>query len=268
MRLRKSIAAVIVIVAAVALLVVTPLPRGRSPLLAKASSATPAPRAPEATDRSLPAGSHLLFIGASYSIGLGATSPLDALPRLLSRDLHASFRVDAIAGTGFQNPGRKGLGTFAQRIRTDAATPSPQAVLIQGGRNDLHYPLSREFDAVLATIRLARARFAQARIVLLGPVPARVPVSRRMSRLCNSIARAAAAGRASFINPVAEHWITEANEHRYIGNIPGHPNDAGYRYIARRLLDALPTALAASAPPASGAHVKRDDPQSRDTRHA
>lgn len=191
----------------------------------------------------------LLFVGASYSIGLGATAPSAAYPSLLAGRLHRPFAVDAASGTGFQNPGRHHAGTFAERISRLPTLPPPNIVIIQGGRDDTRYPTSKEYGAALATITLAQRRFTSARVVVLGPIPAVLPVSSTISAIRSSLGRACATARAGFIDPITQRWITPANVRAFSGHVRGHPNDAGYAYITARLLAALPRALAASRPP-------------------
>lgn len=191
----------------------------------------------------------LLFIGASYSVGLGATAKAFSLPSLLAAHYHEPYQVDAFSGTGFQNPGVLHQGTFAQRLLLDPVTPPPRIVIIQGGRDDFRYPITGEYPAALNTIELAQHRFDEAQVVVLGPVPGSLPVDPRVLELRDAIKRAATVADAGFIDPIAEDWITLANVQTYAGHILGHPNDAGYAYITTRLREELPEALANSRPP-------------------
>lgn len=195
------------------------------------------------------AAGRLLFVGASYSIGLGATAPSAGYPSLLADRLHRPYTLDAVSGSGFQNPGWHRAGTFAQRIARAPTLPAPRIVIIQGGRDDARYPGAKEYDAALAAITLAQRRFAAAQVVVLGPIPAILPVSGKISVIRSAIGRACAAAHAGFIDPITMRWITPANVRAFSGHIPGHPNDAGYAYIADRLMAALPGALHASRPP-------------------
>jgi lysophospholipase L1-like esterase len=191
----------------------------------------------------------LLFVGASYSIGLGATAPDEGYPTLLAERLHRPFTVDAVSGTGFQNPGRHQAGTFAQRIARVPTLPAPHIVIIQGGRDDVRYASAKEYTAALDTITLAQKRFASARVVVLGPIPGSLPVSSKITAIRAAIGRACRTAHAGFIDPITLHWITPRNVRSYAGHVHGHPNDAGYAYIANRLLAALPRALQDSRPP-------------------
>lgn len=194
----------------------------------------------------------LLFVGASYSIGLGATGRAAAYPTLLADRLHRRLTVNAVSGTGFQNPGPTRAGTFEQRIARLPTVPAPRIVVIQGGRDDDRYPISREYAAVLATIEAAEHRFTTAQVVVLGPIPASLPVSERALAINTAIGRACAAARAGFVNALGQRWITPDNVHHFAGHIRGHPNDAGYAYIATKLMAALPGALQAARPPLHG----------------
>jgi hypothetical protein len=191
----------------------------------------------------------LLFIGASYSVGLGATGRAFAFPTLLAERFHQPFRVDAVSGTGFQDPGPLHQGTFAERLVRDPGDPPPRVVIIQGGRDDYPFPVADEYPAALHTIELAQQRFEQAQVVVLGPIPGHLPVTPRLVQVRDEIQRAALVAHAGFIDPLAQDWITLANEADYAGRIRGHPNDAGYAYIADRLREELPLALSESRPP-------------------
>lgn len=205
------------------------------------------------------AAGRLLFVGASYSIGLGATRPGAAYPSLLAERLHRALTVNAISGTGFQNPGgRHHGGTFLERIGLIPTTPAPRIVIIQGGRDDVRFPLAHESHAVIETIEAAQERFQQAQIVVLGPIPSSLPVRADVIAINDVIAQACRMAGAGYVNAVGAGWITPENVYRYAGPIRGHPNDAGYAYIATRLLTALPAALKDSKAPLHGPALPTD----------
>lgn len=195
------------------------------------------------------AAGRLLFVGASYSIGLGATGPSAGYPTLLAARLHRPYTVDAVSGTGFQNPGRHRAGTFAERMAHVPTLPAPRIVIIQGGRDDTRYPSATEYTAALQTIELAQHRFVSAQVVVLGPIPATLPVSVKVAEIRSAIGRACATAHAGFIDPITLRWITPANVRAFSSHIRGHPNDAGYAYITTKLMAALPAALRAARPP-------------------
>lgn len=249
-RRQRALAALLVVagVGAVALVAGAPLLRRHAAPPAPGPAVHLSGRPAEQAVQTIAAG-RLLFVGASYSIGLGATDPAFGYPDLLADRLQRPFTVEAASGTGFQNPGRRDAGTFAQRIARTPTAPAPRIVIIQGGRDDTRYPIEKEYAAALDTIRLAESRFASAQVVVLGPIPAVLPVSSKVSEISAAIGRACRAARAGYVDPVGLRWITPENVDRFSGHIRGHPNDAGYAYIATKLMGALPAALRAAQPP-------------------
>jgi hypothetical protein len=88
-------------------------------------------------------------------------------------------------------------------------------------------------------MRLAQRRFSHAQLVLLGPIPSRVPVSAAVLRVNSTLRAAAASCHIPYIDAISGHWITPANERGYSGPVPGHPGAAGYEYLAGRTVTAL-----------------------------
>jgi GDSL-like Lipase/Acylhydrolase family len=180
-----------------------------------------------------------LFVGASYTAGLGATPPTAGYAYLIGREPGWHAQIDGVSGTGFLNPGPRGNQTFADRITGLTANPHPDLVIFQGGRNDVGYSAARLRAAIIATVDITRRRFVGAQIVLLGPIPARVPTPRGQLLVESVLRSAASACHATFIDPIAQHWITVNNEQGYTGHVPAHPDNLGYAYIAARLLPEL-----------------------------
>jgi lysophospholipase L1-like esterase len=218
-------AAVAITAAAVALALTT--------TLAAPAAARPAAPTPVATQP------RLLVIGASYTAGWGATNVDLDYAHQLGDELRWPTRISAVPGAGYLSPGRNGHGTFVQQIHALPAGLRPELVIIQGGRNDGGRNLTQEYAAVRRTIQAARARFGDPTIILLGNIPAHLPLDRASLATNTVLARAAASERVRFINPIAEHWMTAANLPGFRSNVPGHPNDAGHAYIAERLFGDL-----------------------------
>jgi len=177
----------------------------------------------------------ILILGASYTQGLGAEPATAGYAYLVGPELHWASEVHGVSGTGYLNPGPRHQGTFAQQIDQLPTTFAPNVVLVQGGRNDGNYPRPRLEAAIAATIAQARKHFVGARIVMLGPIPPRVPVDAGELRAEAALGAVAASQHVMFIDPIREHWITAENQATYAGHVPGHPNNAGYAYIAHRL---------------------------------
>jgi lysophospholipase L1-like esterase len=196
------------------------------------------------------AGAHLststpevLFVGASYTAGLGATPATDGYAFATARDLGWRAEVDGVPGTGYLNPGRSGAETFAARIAKIAPPIAPDVVVLQSGRNDLGYPLASLRAAELSTIKLVQTRWPSAHLVVLGAIPAHVPVSSELQAVESTLKATATTAGAPFIDPIGQDWITTANQRSAAGPVPQHPGDVGYAYLATRLSDDLRTLL-------------------------
>jgi GDSL-like Lipase/Acylhydrolase family len=178
----------------------------------------------------------VLFVGASYTAGLGASPPTDGYAYVIGREPGWRAQVNGVSGTGFLNPGPRGDQTFAERIAYLPNRPRPELVVFQGGRNDVDYPSSQLRAAAIETAALTRKRFAGAQIVFLGPIPAHVPAPPGQLAVAATLRSAAASCKAIFVDPIEQGWITPGNENGYTGHIPAHPDNNGYAYIAQRLL--------------------------------
>jgi acyl-CoA thioesterase I len=178
----------------------------------------------------------VLFVGASYTAGLGATPSTDGYAYLIGRRPGWRTQVDGVAGTGFLNPGPHGGQTFAERIAHLPTEPHPDLVVFQGGRNDVGYPQSRLLTAAIATADLAHKRFHGSQVIFLGPIPAHVPPPPGQVAVADTLRSAASASKSVFVNPIEQAWITPSNQDDYVGRVPAHPDNRGYAYIADRLL--------------------------------
>lgn len=193
---------------------------------------------------------HILFVGASYTAGIGASAPEFGYAPVTARALGWSARVDAVPGTGYVNPGppsdgHPGDGTFAARLARLAPDPAPNILVLQGGRNDIGCPAPELRAAIQRTVALAKSRFRPAHIVLLGPIPATLPPDHGELAVAHELAVVAGATGVTFIDPIAEGWINVHNQRGYVGDVPAHPDDAGYAYIAKRLVIDLDQLLGA-----------------------
>jgi acyl-CoA thioesterase I len=197
----------------------------------------------------------ILFVGASYTAGVGAVPATNGYAFLTAKAMGWDARIDAIPGSGYLNPGpqRPGQppqdGTFLSRLAHIPVDPAPNLVLIQGGRNDASYSEPAVRDAVQSACDIAKSRFVHARIVLLGPIPASVPPDRGELDVARAMGQAARVEHIAFIDPIAEGWITADNELGFTGDVPAHPDNAGYAYIAKRLVTDLDQLLDGSPQP-------------------
>jgi GDSL-like Lipase/Acylhydrolase family len=181
----------------------------------------------------------VLFVGASYTAGLGASPQTDGYAYVIGREPGWHAQVSGVSGSGFLNPGPRGDQTFAERIAHLPTRPRPELVVFQGGRNDVNYPSAQLRSAAIETAALTRKRYAGAEIVFLGPIPAHVPAPPDQVAVADTLRSAAASCKAIFVDPIAQGWITPGNENGYTGHVPAHPDNNGYAYIAQRLLGDL-----------------------------
>lgn len=177
----------------------------------------------------------VLFVGASYTAGLGASPQTEGYAYLLGRQPGWRTQVNGVSGTGFLNPGPRGHQTFAERIAHQPTHPHPDVVVFQGGRNDVSYPAAQLRAAAIRTVELTRKRFNGVEVVFLGPIPAQVPAPDSQLAVASTLRAAAASCHAVFIDPIEQGWITPGNEHGYTGAVPAHPDNRGYAYIAGRV---------------------------------
>ena len=200
----------------------------------------------------------ILFVGASYTAGVGAQPPTNGYAYLAARAMGWDARVDAIPGTGYLNQGPPVGGqlkdnSFPTRLAHLPITPVPNILVLQGGRNDVGYPPAILQAAVQRTIGIVRQRFSKTRIVLLGPIPASLPPDRGELNVAHVLREAARSGGVDFIDPISEGWVTIENELGFRGNVPAHPDNAGYAYFAKRLVIDLDQLLGASPAPSVSA---------------
>jgi acyl-CoA thioesterase-1 len=189
-----------------------------------------------------PAGSQdqpVLIIGASYTAGWGSTVPTADYAHRLAQDLGRPTTISAEPGAGYLSKGNNGHDSFRQQVAALPSTLRPRLVIIQGGRNDAGRPVAQERAAIDATVAAVRAKFGDPKIVLVGDIPAHLPVSRSAIATNNVLAAVAEREHVTFVDPIHEHWISAADVVAFRSSIPDHPNDAGHAYIAQRLFEDL-----------------------------
>jgi lysophospholipase L1-like esterase len=199
------------------------------------------------------AAGRLLIVGASYTQGIGAVPATNGYAYLVGRQLGMATTVDGIGGTGFVNPGPYNEGTFGERIARQPESLDPTVVMIQCGRNDLAYPRAQLREAATAAISDTHRRFPHARIVLLGPIPGTVPIGADVTDVTAMFTELALSESMAFINPLGEHWMTIDNTRGFTGDVPDHPNNAGYAYIAGHVVRDLRPLVQAVTPYPSAA---------------
>lgn len=206
------------------------------------SRATSAPSGSSSSRLRAGPGTNVLVIGDSYALGVGASGQDKSWAALLSHEEQWNTTVDAVGGTGFVwGGGASGADRedYASRIAQLSRTRgfTPDLVLLEGGQNDLKANDEQLTRAVTISVRMVRAVWPSAQVVVMGPA-APEPLSSQLARLNRSIERAALRAGAYSINPRKSDWFNPDNSGRmnYEGS---HVNDAGHALIAEKTEEAI-----------------------------
>lgn len=196
-------------------------------------------RASAATARALAAGSRVLVIGDSYTRGRGSSDGMTGWAQMLSADSGWDSTIDGRPGTGYVNPGpgRSRSDTYLPRIVADADA-DPDLVIVQGSQNDWTVSEADLHRRVEETLGQAVAQWPRALLVAIGPSAPR-PRADSTGSIDAAVRAGARSAGVPYIDPVAEHWFTSVNSPAYAASDGEHLNDAGYRYLARRIDTAL-----------------------------
>lgn len=121
--------------------------------------------------------------------------------------LRWQLQVHGTAGGGYVAD-RAGSGTYADRVARVVAE-RPAVVVLVGSVNDAGRPGLRE--AVAGVLARVKAGLPAAKIVVIGPL-ARVPASAEVLAVRNTLRGEAGRARAVFVDPIAEGWLTRADQ--------------------------------------------------------
>jgi lysophospholipase L1-like esterase len=124
-------------------------------------------------DRAAKAAPRALFFGDSYFVG-GGCSPDRTADMAWLAGVELGYRpvVRGAGGTGFvqANPDYD-LPAYLAQIQDGALdVQHPRLVVIQGGSNDLSQPVDQVRKNAGKVLKIARAKYPQARLVLVGPM--------------------------------------------------------------------------------------------------
>lgn len=236
-RRRAALAAVgvLAVVVGVAVGVTRPWmpPAETAPVAAAENGISPAPL-------SLPEYPTVLVFGDSWTYGTAATRPTLGYAYVLADLIHGETLVDGVRGSGYQKPGIDGP-TYGERIAGLDARIAPDAVIIQGSINDRREDPAGFPSAVNAAWEAMAAKYPDTTMIILGPAPHELPVGAATARIDHDLSALAASRGWWYISPVQDHWITEANYLHVIDVGVGrkHPSNAGHRYLAEKLAEAL-----------------------------
>lgn len=188
----------------------------------------------------LPKNPKVLVFGDSWAAGYAAVPYTDGFMYLTARKLRWRMTItEGGSGTGWLvgNPD-KSVGNYAQRIRAQHPDRSVDLVVLQGSINDSRNDnaSSLAFNSVVeAAVKAARSRYANAQIVVVGPLPPTYAGSGVLKHLDDRLNyEADRLHTFDYISPVQEGWIsTDAARAKYINaDAQYHPNNAGHALLA------------------------------------
>ncbi|WP_448615663.1 SGNH/GDSL hydrolase family protein [Modestobacter sp. URMC 112] len=179
-----------------------------------------------------------LFLGDSYTVGIGASSPEAGYVQRTAALLGWRAVTQGQGGTGYVNPSDDtGQSVYGGRL-AEVAAAQPDIVVVQGSTNDVGRPWESVEAAATELYRGLRTAVPTARVVVLGPLapPGVDPVA--VGDIRNAVARAAFAAGVPFIDPIAAGWLLPVDG---LYADPVHPDDDGYRELGEDLALALRT---------------------------
>ena len=185
----------------------------------------------------------VLFIGDSYTQGLGASSQGDRWSSLVATDQGWAETNLGRGGTGYVTTssvcGFDVCPTFTEMLALDAADASADYVVIAGGQNDLAVYNSDRVatdDAIHETYARYRAAFPDAALIAVGPSLPGGEVNDALRQIDATVQMAADENDAIYVSlidpPVLSPDMTIADGIHVDGN--------GHAAIATRVLSALP----------------------------
>lgn len=190
-----------------------------------------------------PAPDTALFIGDSYSAGVGAGNKVNRWTSIVANEMHWLEANYALGGTGYvTTAGRNGCGkeecpTYPDRLAESEGQVGPELVVIAGGQNDFaSYRDSPEKvdEAIRDTFAQADEMYPDADIIAVGPSTPfeNSDTVEGMDATVRDAAQSIDATYVSLLDPpvIEQDMVLEDG---------GHVGPDGHAAIAERVLDAL-----------------------------
>lgn len=208
------------------------------PSVSDACQPTTTPVRASAAD-ALDPGSRVLIVGDSYTTGRGSTDGDHGWAQMITADESWNSTIDGIPGSGYVNRAASGSveNTYLPRIESHAGL-DPDLVLVQGSQNDWTVGPRALQRVVTATLRQAEEQWPDALVVAIGP-SAPAPLATATTNISDAVGAGARAAGVPYIDAVDAQWFTEFNSRSYAAADGLHLDDAGYRYLARRVTESL-----------------------------
>ncbi|MGI8610430.1 MAG: SGNH/GDSL hydrolase family protein [Candidatus Dormibacteria bacterium] len=219
---------------------------GNSAALPVRTLESPAVPTPSPSPSSLLSGKSIAFLGDGWAIGAGTNCGEPCgYADLAASQLEMKVNVDGIAGTGYSNGGGTsvpGPNPFSTRL-THFESFKPDIAVLAGGQADAAFVQTNVQQAASALMATLKQDMPATRIVVLGPFAPSGQPSAQLLSTRDSIQAAAKSTGLTFIDPLAEQWITgtqgkvgSGNAPQYIAADGQNPTVDGHKYLADRLV--------------------------------
>jgi len=210
---------------------------GASPVADRALTVVTGACPSEPSPSRLPSRPLTVVVGASFTAGVGASSPTLSWAYLLAGYLGWRAMVRGVPGAGYVRVGKDGMGPIGRLLsEADLFRAHPSLVVIQAGHDDIGEPLSLIARQETADLEFIRKQASGARIAIvsvflrLGTTPSLQDIQTNQT----IVATAEKVDPSVIIfNPIAGHWHFE--------RVPGglHPDERGDIWIARHVAEGL-----------------------------
>jgi lysophospholipase L1-like esterase len=177
------------------------------------------------------------FIGDSYTGGsdMGGNGDQN-YTRIIAHDMGWDVVNNSAGGTGYVKDNANARAFEAQQLAAVVAA-RPDIVVVVGSRNDIDVSPQEITDAAAHLYRSIHDQIPGAKLLVVGPIwPGDAPPA--MNGVRTAVLSAAEQENASVVDPIADRWLNDGTP-GLIGSDGVHPDDAGHRYIAERMLVVL-----------------------------
>ena len=187
------------------------------------------------------AGVKITAFGDSWTQGYSATPETLGYAYLTIRHLGGVANVLGAGGTGYNNPGtsNSNAGTYEQRLNALPVDADTKLLILQGGLNDLKHTPTDYGQIVSRTIGLAKRKFPNAQVVVVGPAPSQIGEVGGLKPISQAIWTAANDNDVYYVPPIDLRWINSDNISSIIDPTTKHPSTQGHATIATDLEGAL-----------------------------
>lgn len=191
-------------------------------------------------------GPEVAVIGDSYTNGsdMGGNDAANwavlAGAQLRKTDPSVSVTRKGLSGSGYVNRGQSGK-VFGEAVPT-TFTPATDVAVFFGSINDFSQPLP-EVEAAAGSAFAATKKVApEAQLLVIGPAWPMGEAPGEILAIRDALARATKASGGTFVDPIAERWLTD--KPNLIGRDEVHPTDEGHAYLASLIAPHIQAAIA------------------------